>query len=123
MRRSWAALSLAVLAGLSTAAVAASPALATTAAVQQAAPAVGAGVGLVREVAKVPADVGAVLLLPLGVVECVAAPLPGVCLKSGLGHIGAGLLAPFHLIRDVLTLPHDAAAAIGGICAPVTPGA
>jgi hypothetical protein len=46
-----------------------------------------------------------VLYLPLGVVECVGAPLPGVGFMSGLRHIGTGILAPFRLLGDALTFP------------------
>ncbi|MFA4943948.1 MAG: hypothetical protein WC789_04525 [Lentisphaeria bacterium] len=91
----------------------------------QALPVVKDGVGLAQEIGKVPRDVGEVLLLPMGVVECVAAPLPGVAFLSGLKHLGTGLVAPFKLARDVLTLPYDAATAVGrvaGLAAPVAGG-
>lgn len=110
-------------AGLTSWLAAATPPVVSATAVQQAIPVVSDGVGLVKEVARIPADVGEVLLLPLGVVECVAAPLPGVSVGCGLRHIGTGLLAPFHLVRDVLTLPYDAAVAVGGACEHVVPGA
>lgn len=102
---------------------AASPALPVAAGLQEAVPVVRDGVSLLKEIAKVPMDVGEVLLLPMGVVECVVSPLPGVSFMSGLRHVGTGLLAPFCLVRDVLTLPYDAAVAVDRLCGHVVPGA
>jgi hypothetical protein len=68
-------------------------------------PALSHTVGLGRAVVDMPLQAVRVLYLPLGVVECVAAPLPGVDFMSGLRHIGSGLMAPIRLLGDVLTFP------------------
>ena len=68
-------------------------------------PALSQTVGLGRAVIDMPLQAIQVLYLPLGVVECVGAPLPGVGFMSGLRHIGTGILAPFRLLGDVLTFP------------------
>jgi hypothetical protein len=62
-------------------------------------------VGLGRAVVDMPVHAIQVLYLPLGVVECVGAPLPGVGFRSGLRHMGTGVLAPFRLLGDVITFP------------------
>ena len=77
-------------------------------------PGVGETMTFVQEVAAVPKHAGEILYLPLGVVECVFCPLPEVEFKSGLGHIGTGLLAPFRLVEAVVTLPYDAVTAVIG---------
>ena len=114
--------SLVLLFGVVACAAAATPLAPTVAGVQQAAPVLRDGIGLVQEVAKIPLDVGEILLLPMGVVECLAAPLPGVSFMSGLRHLGTGLLAPFCLVRDVLTLPYDVAVTAGNLSKHVAPG-
>jgi hypothetical protein len=68
-------------------------------------PALSHTVGLGRAVIDLPLQAIQILYLPLGVVECVGAPLPGVGFMSGLRHIGTGILAPFRLLGDVLTFP------------------
>jgi hypothetical protein len=98
-----------------------SPARANPAVVAAAQPAVGAvpspkvnvpvipqAVTLAQEVAEVPQSAAEILYLPMGVVECVLFPLPGLEFRSGLDHIGTGILAPFRLVEAVVTLPYDA---------------
>lgn len=49
-------------------------------------------------------DMVDLLCLPLGVVQCtLGAPLG--FFSNGLGNIGAGCVAPFKLVKDVLLLP------------------
>ena len=49
-------------------------------------------------------DVVDLLCLPLGVIQCtLGAPLG--FFSNGLGNIGAGCVAPFKLVKDVLLLP------------------
>jgi hypothetical protein len=95
--------------GLATTSAVAAVDPATVAVVAQALPtaqpALSHTVGLGRAVIDMPLQAIQVLYLPLGVVECVGAPLPGVGFMSGLSHIGTGILAPFRLLGDVLTFP------------------
>ncbi|MBM4163133.1 MAG: hypothetical protein FJ222_01625 [Lentisphaerae bacterium] len=78
---------------------------AVTRALPEARPALSHVVGLGRAVVDLPVHAVRVLYLPLGVVECVGAPLPGVSFMSGLSHIGSGVLAPFRLLGNVITFP------------------
>ena len=49
-------------------------------------------------------DIVDILCLPLGIVQCtLGAPLG--FFSNGLGNIGAGCVAPFKLVKDVLLLP------------------
>ena len=77
--------------------------------------AVPATIGFAQHLAAVPLDLADVVKLPLGLVECVFAPLPNVELESGLGHLGTGIQAPFHLIIDILSLPGHAVTALSRI--------
>jgi|688.fasta_scaffold70937_4 hypothetical protein len=106
-RRRLLATGLAAVTAAASAVAAVDPA--TVAVVAQALPAVQPAlshtVGLGRTVVDMPVQAIQVLYLPLGVVECVGAPLPGVGFLSGLRHIGTGILAPFRLVGAVLTFP------------------
>jgi len=106
-RRRLLAAGLAAATAAASAVAAADPA--TVAAVARALPeaqsALSHTVGLGRAVVDMPLQAVRVLYLPLGVVECVGAPLPGVSFMSGLRHIGTGILAPFRLLGDALTFP------------------
>lgn len=101
------------------AAAVAAPAALTAAA--EAAPVVKESVGLLTEVAEIPKDTAEILCLPWGVTECVFSPLPGVSFMSGLRHVGTGIVAPFKLVGDVLTLPYDAATAVSRSAGSVAP--
>ena len=86
----------------------------TAAAATAAAPAVTATGQLVGNLAEIPLATADIVKLPMGVVECVFAPLPGVEFMSGLRHIGTGLLGPFRLVIGVLTLPASIANTVTG---------
>ena len=77
--------------------------------------AVPATIGFAEHVVAIPLDLADVVKLPLGLVECVFAPLPNVELDSGLGHLGTGIKAPFHLLIDILSLPGHAITALSRI--------
>lgn len=49
-------------------------------------------------------DVVDILCLPLGLVQCTLGA-PFGFFSNGLGNIGAGCVAPFKLVKDVLMLP------------------
>jgi hypothetical protein len=76
---------------------------------------------VVKEVAAIPIAAGEILCLPWGVVECVFSPLPNVSFRSGLGHIGTGIVAPFKLVEAVVSLPYHAVVAVGNACDKVVP--
>ncbi len=76
--------------------------------------------GFVKDLTAIPLAVADVLKLPMGVAECVLAPLPGVEFMSGLRHIGTGIIAPFRLCIAVLSLPADAVNAVSGAGKVVT---
>ena len=80
-----------------------------------AAPAVSTAGRLLHDVAEIPLAAADIVKLPMGVVECALAPLPGVEFKSGLSHVGTGILGPFRLAVAVLTLPVDVANATTGV--------
>ena len=99
---------------------AAVPPLPAAASVAQAAPVLKEGVDLAGHAAEIPIRAAEILNLPRGVVECVFWPLPGVSFRSGLAHLGTGLLAPFRLVEAVVTLPYDTVQAVGHVTEPVT---
>ena len=72
--------------------------------------------GLVRAgkgIAAVPWHVGQCLRLPLGLVELVLSPLPGVTFAEGLENTGRGLVAPFRLCVAVLEMPVEVLGGVG----------
>jgi len=80
--------------------------------------------GLVRAgqaVVEVPWQVGQCLRLPLGLVEMVFSPLPGVDFSEGLEDTGHGLVAPFKLCMAVLKLPYDVFGGLGQAVTGVVP--
>jgi len=84
--------------------------------IQAASLAKGSLPGLVRAgkgIVEVPRQVGQCLRLPLGLVEVVASPLPGVGFMDGLENIGKGLVAPFKLCQAVLELPVEVVGGLG----------
>ena len=95
--------------------------VATAATAAQAVPVVKEGASFLKEVAAIPIAAGEILCLPWGVVECVFSPLPNVSFRSGLGHIGTGIVAPFKLVTAVVALPYHAVVAIGNACDKVVP--
>ena len=72
---------------------------------------------LASDVAAIPIAAGNILRLPLGVIEVVGAPLPGLSLSNGFSDLGAGLKAPFELVFAVVKLPLSAVNAATGVCA------
>ena len=109
--------------GLATTSAVAAVDPATVAVVAQALPtaqpALSHTVGLGRAVIDMPLQAIQILYLPLGVVECVGAPLPGVGFMSGLRHIGTGILAPFRLLGDVLTFPAKVVDTVEAVTIPM----
>jgi len=91
--------------------------------VQAAAAARQCAPGLVRAgkgIVEVPLQVAQCLRLPLGLVETVFSPLPGVGLADGLKDTGAGLVAPFKLCIAVLKMPYEVFCGVGdALVAPV----
>jgi hypothetical protein len=72
--------------------------------------------GLVRAgkgVVEIPRQVGQCLRLPLGIVELVFSPLPGVGFMDGLEDVGKGVVAPFKLCQAVLELPVEVFGGLG----------
>ncbi len=70
-------------------------------------PVVPLAAGLGKDLATIPLSVAEVVRLPMGLVECVLSPLPGISFRSGLQDMGAGIVAPFKLVMAVLRLPYD----------------
>ena len=95
---------------------------ATAAIVTQASPAVGGGVALVNDVVDIPKHTAEILLLPMGLIECVGSPLPGLEFMSGASHIGTGIVAPFKLVYSVLCLPADTVKLATGVSQVAAPG-
>ena len=108
-----------LLAGLGTTAWAVVPPAPAAAAAAQAVPAIKDGVGLATKAAEVPIRAAEIFDIPRGILECVFWPLPGVSFVSGLEHLGTGILAPFRLVKAVVTLPYDTVQAVGHVTDPV----
>lgn len=97
---------------------------ATIQAVSAAMPAVTPGLKLVKDVAAVPLTALDAVRLPLGLVEVVMSPLPGLTLRSGFHNMGVGLAAPVKLVGATLNVPAsvvNTVLQIGGSCAPQAP--
>ena len=72
--------------------------------------------GIVRAgkgIAEVPYQVGECIRLPMGIVEMVLSPLPGITFKDGLEDTGQGILAPFRLCRAILKMPVEVVGGFG----------
>ncbi len=72
--------------------------------------------GLVRAgkgIVEVPWQAAQCLRLPLGLVEMVLSPLPGVEFSDGLANTGRGLVAPFKLCIATLEMPYEVFGGIG----------
>ncbi len=85
-------------------------------ALEAAALAKGSLPGLIRAgqgVVEVPRQVGQCLRLPLGVVELLFSPLPGVTVSEGLKDTGKGVVAPFKLVIAVLEMPFEVLGGLG----------
>jgi hypothetical protein len=85
-------------------------------ALQAAAMAKGSLPGLVRAgkgVVEVPKQVAQCFRLPLGLVEMVFSPLPGVDFMDGLKDTGKGVVAPFKLCIATLELPYEVFGGLG----------
>jgi hypothetical protein len=85
-------------------------------ALEAAALAKGSAPGLLRAakgIVEVPKQAGQCLLLPLGLVETLLSPFPGVELGEGLKHAGKGLVAPFKLCVAALEMPCEIVGGIG----------
>lgn len=83
---------------------------------QAAALAKGSLPGLLRAgkgIVEVPWQAGQCLRLPLGLVELVFSPLPGVGFMDGLEDTGKGLLAPFKFGLAVFELPVEVVGGLG----------
>ena len=66
-----------------------------------------------KGIAEVPWQAGQCLRLPLGLVQMVLSPLPGVGLTDGLKNTGIGAVAPFKLCIAILEMPYEIVAGIG----------
>ncbi len=109
MRR---ALAVVAAAGVALAAGATDPGTAVQAAVA----ARGCVPGLVRAgkgIAEIPWQAGQCLRLPLGLVEMVFSPLPGVTFSEGLKDTGKGVVAPFKLCMATLEMPREVFCGLG----------
>lgn len=85
-------------------------------ALEAAALAKGSTPGLMRAakgVVEVPRQVAQCLRLPLGLVETVLSPFPGIELRDGLKNTGKGLIAPFKLCVATLELPCEVVGGLG----------
>ena len=72
--------------------------------------------GLVRAgkgIVEIPWQVAQCLRLPLGLVEMVFSPLPGIEFADGLRDTGQGLVAPFKLCIATLTMPYEVFGGVG----------
>ncbi len=66
-----------------------------------------------KGIAEVPWQAGQCLRLPLGLVQIVLSPLPGVGLVEGLKNTGIGAVAPFKLCIAILEMPYEVMAGLG----------
>ncbi len=85
-------------------------------AIQTAVAAKGSLPGLVRAgkgVAEIPWQAGQCLRLPLGLVEVLLSPLPGIAFSDGLENTGRGVVAPFKLCVAVLEMPVEVFGGLG----------
>jgi hypothetical protein len=62
---------------------------------------------------EIPWQLGQCLRLPLGLVEVVASPLPGVEFKEGLKDLGVGVVAPFKFCIAVFEMPYEVFCGLG----------
>lgn len=70
---------------------------------------------MLKDVSAIPISLGNIARLPLGIVEIVGSPLPGVTLLDGLTNIGKGLIAPFELVYNTLALPGRMASSVADL--------
>ena len=72
--------------------------------------------GLVRAgkgIVEVPWQVAQCFRLPLGIVQMVFSPLPGVEFTDGLENTGKGIVAPFKLCVATLEMPYELFGGLG----------
>ena len=72
--------------------------------------------GLVRAgkgIVEIPCQVAQCLRLPLGIVQMVFSPLPGVEFMEGLENTGKGVVAPFKLCMATLEMPYEVFGGLG----------
>ena len=60
-----------------------------------------------RDISSIPLTAAKILRLPLGAVELLLAPLPGITYLGAARDIGAGIVAPFEFTINVLSLPYQ----------------
>jgi len=85
-------------------------------AIEAATVAKGSVPGLVRAgkgIVEVPWQVAQCLRLPLGIVQMVFSPLPGVDFSDGLENTGKGIVAPFKLCVATLEMPYEVFGGLG----------
>ena len=85
-------------------------------ALEAAAVAKGSLPGLVRAgkgIVEIPCQVAQCLRLPLGIVQMIFSPLPGVGFMEGLENTGKGVVAPFKLCMATLELPSEVFGGLG----------
>lgn len=70
-------------------------------------------------IAEIPLSAANVLRLPMGLVQVITAPLPGITLVDGFTNIGKGIIAPFDLLINTLALPSRTISSAGKV---ITPG-
>jgi len=80
-------------------------------------------VGLAEKAAAIPVTAAEILCLPWGLLECLLCPLPNVSFSDGLEHIGTGVVAPFKLVKEVVSLPYEAVTTAGHAADKVVPAA
>ena len=61
--------------------------------------------------------------LPLGLVETLLSPLPGLTVVNGLENTGIGLVAPFKVLTALLKLPFNILGNLSQLVREVNPGA
>ncbi|MEI7899107.1 MAG: hypothetical protein WCK89_02565 [bacterium] len=72
--------------------------------------------GLVRAgkgIAEIPWQAAQCFRLPLGLVQMIFSPLPGVDFSDGLSNTGQGLVAPFKLCVAALEMPYEVVGGVG----------
>lgn len=93
-------------------------------AVQAAVAAKGCMPGLLRAgkgIVEVPYQAGQCARLPLGLVEMLFSPLPGVALSDGLKDTGKGVVAPFKLCMATLEMPVEVFGGLGDAVTGLAP--
>lgn len=66
-----------------------------------------------RGIVEIPRQAGQCVRLPLGLVEMVFSPLPGVRFSDGMQDVGKGVVAPFKLCLATLEMPGEVLGGLG----------